>query len=559
MAGSLFEAFLSGRVAPLYGGHFANGEDRRRAVEGALRPLAPALAKALEAQQARWSRGGPGLAPEVEQSLVALREGAAAVVTGQQVGLFLGPLYTVYKAATAVRVARALGEETGRPVVPVFWLQSEDHDLPEIARTCVPALHGGEVLAFEQPVDPACRVSVEHQRFTGRIDEALAALEAGLGWLPHAAEHLALLRRHYRAGDGWVDAFAGVLAELFRGTGLLLVDPRDRRLAPLGTPLHRRALLEAEPLSQLLLERCALLERQGFEVPIHVRAGAPLSFFHPEGPEGPRYRLAPAGEGGFSLVGAGDGRVHTLPSLLASLESEPRSFSTSALLRPLLQDSWLPTAAYVGGPGEIAYFAQLQPLYQALGVRMPLLVPRARFRVVEPRADRLLSRLGLASADAALPEETLLRRVAGRAGEEGRRTAPAGVEASTSALRGEPPSPEALERALVLGFEATLRQVFDRLPPGLASLERAREKTLGTLSFAAGRFRNSYERALLLGDRSAREDVGRLKALLFPEGQPQERVFCVAAFAARFGERAFVERVLESIVPFDAEEKELRP
>src|SRR5919202_3434086 len=126
----LSDAYCLGHASDLYGGHFGSREDRRRAVMRVLRPVEEDVADALEAQQAKLY---PSAART--QNVTALRRGAAVVVTGQQVGLFLGPLYTLYKAATAVRLARALSDEVNAPVVPVFWLQSEDHDLLEIA-TC---------------------------------------------------------------------------------------------------------------------------------------------------------------------------------------------------------------------------------------------------------------------------------------------------------------------------------------------------------------------------------------------------------------------------------------
>src|SRR5439155_1167303 len=216
----------------------------------------------------------------------------AAVVTGQQVGLFLGPLYTIYKAATAVVVARVLAAETGSPVVPVFWLQTEDHDLVEIASCSVPGVGACETIAA--PIAAENRISIAHHRLPAEIAGCLDQLEDALGDGSLAQAHLERLRRHYRPGVPWSAAFAGVLA-----------------------------------------------------------------------------------------------------ALLAALRDEPRRFSTSALLRPIVQDTLLPTVAYVGGPSEVAYFAQLGPLYRAFDRTPPLVVPRARFRITDGRTRRLLDRLGL--------------------------------------------------------------------------------------------------------------------------------------------------------------------
>lgn len=531
MAASLFDEYLNGRATPLYGGHFASAEDRRSAVLRAARPLTPEVAEALEAQDAR-------LPPDAArtENLRALRRGAAAVVTGQQVGLFLGPLYTVYKAAAAVGLAAALTQETGTPVVPVFWLQTEDHDLLEVAHCHVPRAHGVP-LKLEVRVPADNRISLAHCRLPSEVEGCLGELREVLGHLPDASAHLARMERHYRSGATFGGAFAGVIAELFAGTGLVLVDPRDEALAPAAAAIHRVAVQQAEALSGALLERVALLSRQSFEAPIHVRAGAPLSFFHPEGAQGPRYRLAPI-PGGFVELGGGEG-AHSRDALLAALERDPRTFSTSALLRPILQDTLLPTAAYVGGPAEVAYFAQLPPLYAAYRMTMPLIVPRSRFRVIDERAARLLEKTGLHPDDASLEEDALLSRLG------------AGSAAQL------PPS--ALEAKLLAGFDAALAEALAEVPHQALGMERALHKARAKVSRAVQTLRASYEGALLHRDATQVDEVRRLKALLFPEGGPQERTYGVSYFAARYGDAAFIQRVLDSVAPYDPRLKDLRP
>lgn len=526
VAVSLFDAYLRGEAAAFYAGHFADAGDRRRAVARAARPLAPAVAEALAAQNARVA---PSAARDAH--LAALRAGAAAVVTGQQVGLFLGPLFTVYKAASAIRVARALQEETGAPVVPIFWLQTEDHDLPEIAACHVPRAHGPG-LALTLAADAANRHSIAHRLLPDDLTAALAALGVELGHLPHAPAHLQRLARHYRPGRTWGDAFAGVLAELFAPEGLLLLDPRDPALAAAGAPLHRRALLESAPLAAALATRDQALADAGFAPPVHVRPGAPLAFFHPDGGDGPRYRLEPAGDG-FALVGRNQ-RV-TPAALLAALDAEPLRFSSSALLRPLVQDALLPTAAYVGGPGEVAYFAQLAPLYDALGIAMPLIVPRARLSVVEPAGARLLDRLGMSAADAHRPEDELLAAV----------------------RRGDGPADDLAAR-LLAPFDAALEAARGEIEPLGEGARAALGKTRQTVESAVQRLAAKVAQARNHADAELVEAVRRLQRQLFPGGVPQERVYGLPWFAARHGERPFLERVLDAAAPFDAAPRALR-
>ncbi len=371
--------------------------------------------------------------PARERHLELLaRPGTVAVVTGQQVGLFLGPLFTVYKAASAVVAARALSEETGRPCVPVFWLQTEDHDLPEVDHCLMPRAEGEPLrVALSLPDAAVSRVPVSQARLGEGVRAALAALRVELGELPHAGEVLEFLERAYRPEVTLPEAFAEVLSSLFADEGLVVLDARDARLGALAAPLHRRALEEAEAIASALAARWAALAREGFSEQVHLRPGAPLSFVSPEGADGPRYRLERGAAGDtWSLVGHPEGATVRTSQLRDWLAQEPRRFTTSALLRPLLQDTWLPTAAYVGGPGEVAYFAQLAPLYAHLGLPMPLVVPRARFRVLEARTRSLLTTLGLTADEAAAPRDTVLARLADREGAGGHES-PASLEAGS--------------------------------------------------------------------------------------------------------------------------------
>jgi bacillithiol synthase len=533
---SLVDRYLAGGARATFEGHFQDVGDRRRAVERAARPLAPEVADALAAQNDSY-----GHCPARAAHLEALRRGCAAVVTGQQVGLFLGPLYTVYKAASAIAVARALSRETGQSVVPVFWLQTEDHDLPEVA-SCHILCAGSTPRALALPAQDAsraARVALAHIALPGEIEACLHTLQAELGGLPEARSHLERLARHYRPGVGIARAFAGLLAELFAEEGLVLCDPRCAPLAAVAASVHRRALQEASPIARALSERIAQLEHEGFEAPVHVRQDAPLSFFHPQDATGPRYRLAKVADRASVYSEVGGAGQHTLQELLSALQSDPLRFSTSALLRPILQDQLLPTAAYVGGPGELAYFAQLPPLYAAFGMQMPLIVPRARFAVIEAKAQRLLARLGCSAAQVAAPTEALL--------------------AAISAQETSVPTGAALEQALTQRAEGLMSEALAGLPELGAELRAAADKTSAAMRKALGKFAQKYESARLHRDQALLSDVERIKVLLHPRDQPQERFYGLPYFAARFGERAFIERVLQAIEPFDPTPRELRP
>ncbi len=519
---------------------FRHRTARAEAVAAAAsRPLAPAIHEVLVARNARLP---PSPARERNLELLA-RPGTVAVVTGQQVGLFLGPLFTVYKAASAILAARALTEETGRPCVPVFWLQTEDHDLPEIDHCLVPRGTGTPLrLALGHEDAATSRVPVAHRRLGEGVTAALAALRSELGSQPQAGEHLGLHERAYRPEATLAEAFAEILATVFADEGLVFLDPRDPRLAPLAAPIHRRAIEEASAIASALASRGSALSEAGFSEQVHIRPGSPLGFFSPDGIEGARYRLDPgASPGTWNLVGHPENASVTTAELLSWLEREPLRFTTSALLRPILQDTWLPTAGYVGGPGEIAYFAQLAPLYAHVGLPMPLIIPRARFRVLDDRVRGLLDKLGLSPDEVATPRDELLARLAARGAGEGF----------------DPP--EAVEARLMGTLTPELTRLGERMASLDPSFAHAIERTEESVRLALSRLVAKYGRALAQRDQVTAERLDRLRTYLLPDGAPQERVYGLPYYACRFGAHAFTRLVLEACEPFSGGLKDLKP
>jgi bacillithiol biosynthesis cysteine-adding enzyme BshC len=369
------------------------------------------------------------------------------------------------------------------------------------------------------------RCSIAALSLPASVGGCLSQLQLELSALPHAAEHLGRLSRHYQPERGWAQAFAGVLCELFEPEGLLVIDPRDPQLAAEALPVTAAALERWQALGQALSAQGAALAQAGFAETVHVRTDSPLCFYHPDGAHGPRTRLVARGA---ELVEPDTGRAHTLPALLSRLEREPLCFSSSALLRPLVQDWLLPSAAYVGGPAEVAYYAQLPPLYAALGLAAPLVVPRARVRLIEPRTRRLLERLQLTAADAARSEAELLTQ----------------LNTETS-----PDAPE-LEAELQRGFEQTLSQALEPLPEALrGQLARQADRTRRRLAISAGKLAQAYGALRLRADETRVAQVRRLQQRLHPLGAPQERVLGLPYFGARYGDRALVARVLSAVVP----------
>jgi bacillithiol biosynthesis cysteine-adding enzyme BshC len=335
------------------------------------------LADALLAQAKTFGAGEPALA-----NIEKLRAGAAAVVTGQQVALFGGPLLTILKAATAVRKAADATAATGREHVPVFWVASEDHDLAEVdqlallAKTEVETLRLG--LTASRPV-PVGSLAVDA---AGTLDATLDRASELFGWGPLADT----LRECYAPGETMASAFAKLLTRLFAAQGLVVLDAASPEFHALGAAALHSAIEHAAELETALLTRSAELETNGFHAQVLVTPGQSLLFLL-DAETGARLALKRTGTDTWK-AGA---QNYSTAELLAILKAYPERISPNALLRPVFQDTILPTAAYIGGPAEIAYFAQSAVVYERILGRITPVLPRLSATLVEPAIASLLA------------------------------------------------------------------------------------------------------------------------------------------------------------------------
>ncbi|MEM9860780.1 MAG: bacillithiol biosynthesis BshC [Myxococcota bacterium] len=421
--------------------------------------------------------------------------GSIAVVTGQQVGLFGGPAYSVHKALTAVFIARAL-RARGQPATPIFWLQVEDHDLHEVEGAVALDASGAPIdLRPQRSLDVRERISLAHRS----VDKAVAASAAKLADVIEAREHgadvAALIRAAYTVGASYADAFRRVL-DAATGEELLFFDPRTPAVAELLRPLHVQCVERADALGQALAAQGESLRRAGFRVQVPIRPDCTLSFVHPEGAEGPRYRLRGFGTE-RELVGGGS-NLH-VDTLMERAMDDPRAFSSSALLRPALQDHLFPRAAYIAGPGEASYFAQLAPIYEELGVARGRLIPRMRARYLSASCRERLSQWNVQGdvADAKSWTSTL---------------------AEASAVREE---------------AADLRA---RLANMVSGDPRDRAKASASIEHALSGWVERTDRRLLQRTPDLQRDYQAVLRELQPLGTPQERTLCVADRMAHFGD-----------------------
>jgi bacillithiol biosynthesis cysteine-adding enzyme BshC len=325
------------------------------------------------------------------------------VVTGQQVGLFSGPAFTIYKALTAVRLAQWLSEE-GVPSVPAFWLATEDHDLEEVAGT----LSFGDdydVTPLADPgIRPAPQASVGYVKLSQEVNAALSKLEALLPASESREQLMQDLRQCYQPGVTWGRAFGRFLARLFSRWGVVLLDALDESIHALAGKMYRQALLRSDDLRSKLQERSESLIRAGYHAQVHVGEDSTLLFVSEDG-----NRLALRQRGQEFILGE---RRFSLADLDGRLTEKPLDFSPNALLRPLVQDTLLPTIACIAGPSELAYHGQTRVLYPEFGRPGPVLFPRAAFTLLDPRVRKLLDKYRLGIEDVWRGDEHLRLKIA---------------------------------------------------------------------------------------------------------------------------------------------------
>ena len=481
--------------AGLRGGWMA-GAWMGRPVPGGREP--ERLAGAMREQAERW-----GASAAQQENVDRLGRGARAVVTGQQVGLLGGPLLVLEKAATAVTRAREATTRTGVEHVPVFWLATEDHDLPEVDQV---GLLDGAVKAggFE-----VLRAGLEGNGgevgavvLGERIEAVLARAEEMLGWAPVCE----LLRECYRPERTLGEAFARLLTRVFADEGLVVMDAAGRVFHELGRDALRYAAEHADELERTLVERSEALEAAGFHAQVKVAEGMSLLFLL--GEDGARVALRRTAEGGWK---AGRQTLST-EELLGILEREPERVSPNALLRPVFQDTILPTAAYVGGPAEVAYWAQAAVVYEAvLGGVTPVL-PRLSATLLTPGVAEAMRKFEVELPQAMSSAEELALRL-------GARSMPIELKRKLSAVG--------------TAMDAEVAALLEYVRAMDESLGRAAEVSGSKMRYQMTRLRRMMARHEAEKEGALRKHAEAIVREVWPGGHVQERALGWVWFLAR--------------------------
>lgn len=452
-------------------------DDRRAALVRALTPL---------------NQGNPSLAE-------LARAGTVAIVTGQQVGLFSGPAYTIYKALSAIRLAQGL-TASGIPAVPVFWIATEDHDFAEVD-------HAWVFGADHRPTKIQLQAAgLAGPRPAGGVipgDFPLDELRRALSGLPFVDEAMALASDAYQPGVSMGAAFAKLLKALFARYGLLIIDPMDPAIRQLRAPLMRRAVELMPELIEALIARSKELVARGYHAQVLVDPKTSLAFLLENGE---RLALKRNAAGEYFAV------HHHLTT--ADLADRAADLSPNALLRPVIQDYLLPTAAYIGGPAELAYLAQSQVVYQRLGQRQPAALPRVGFTLIDERAHKRMKRYGLAPTDLFVREQVLHDLIATRL------------------------VPQSLRESLQhtkAGVQAALNCLGSDLDKFDASLASALKTSQRKIEYQMGKIERKTAAQIMARDEQATRDASLLSGLVYPETHLQERLYSILPFIAKFG------------------------
>jgi bacillithiol biosynthesis cysteine-adding enzyme BshC len=472
------------------------------------------VADIVSAQQLR--RGAPAAAVAAAARLRDPQ--TVAIVTGQQAGLFGGPLFTLLKAITAIELAERVRTEHSVPAVAVFWIDAEDHDWDEVKSCGVLDAALAHRIISVGDLPGAHREPVARVRLDDSIERAMAELGTVLPKTEFSSSMFETLRAAYQAGAGMADAFGRWMESVLGTRGLVVYDSADPAAKPLVAGVFAREIEHAGETSRLAAEAGAAMEARGYTAQVTPQQGT-VALFHLNAT-----REAIRLQGDRFEIGE---RVDTKAELLARVQQSPAEFSPNVLLRPIVQDTLFPTICYVAGPNELAYLGQLRGIYAAFGVPMPLMQQRATATLLDSNAARLLARHDVPLEQLRAQDESALNQLL-------QSQLPPGVEASLQDV------------ALVL--QERMDQLAASVTQVDATLEGATRSALGRMQDDLKKLQGKIIQAAKRKDDTLRRQFQHAQAQAFPGGDPQERAIGFVYFVNKYGP-ALVDRLIEELSP----------
>jgi len=517
--------FAFDRVAPFFAGDPASPQAWADAIRRrhAHRGSAEAIARVVAAQQER--RGAPAAA-RAEAAHLADRN-TVVIITGQQAGLFGGPLFTLFKAITALKLAHHIQRAHGVQVVPVFWIDAEDHDWPEVNHCSVldSELEPRTITLADLP--GAGHLPIARLTLDAAIQPAIDSLAAALPDTEFRGSVVESLARAYRPGVGMTDAFARWLESVLGDQGLVVFDASDPAAKPIAQEIFRRELSEPGETARLADHAGQQLVAAGYHSQVTPHGGGVALFYLNERREPIRVATEDTEDrkGTAHTVAMVGERKTTLRALLEQADREPQHFSPNVLLRPIVQDALFPTICYVAGPNELAYLAQLREIYNRFNVPMPLMYQRATATIVDSGALRFLTKYEM-PLEALQPQD----------------------EAALNQLLQEqlPPTVEQAITSVTTAVDERMASVAAAVPQIDPTLEGAVQSTLGRMQHDLRTLHNKVIHAAKRRDETLRRQFHHTQALTFPHGHPQEREIGFVWLLNRYG-HALVDRLREDL------------
>ena len=361
----------------------------------------------LKKQNQNW-----GSSEIVQQNAAMIGEPESlVVVTGQQVGIFGGPLFILYKALTCIKLAEKLSTQLQKKVIPIFWLAADDDDVAEINQLTV-LTQQNTLSPFSCSFDTEERKPVAGIHLTENILKCHEVFADTVFDSEFKGDILSALRDAYAIGQSLPDAFARWLTYLLSEFGLVILNPADTQIRSLAAKIFLQEIENDSPSTMAAMATSSKLSEAGFPVQVPLRPGRFNLFYVDE------YRHAMAKKNGHFT--STDGTVHfSVSDFIAAIKEKPEQFSPNVIMRPIVQDSILPNLAYVAGPAEVSYFAQLRDVYEKFNIRMPIIYPRKSVTILEKKIKRVLDKHDLELEDFWGNSDELMTQVVRHATPEG--------------------------------------------------------------------------------------------------------------------------------------------
>jgi bacillithiol biosynthesis cysteine-adding enzyme BshC len=454
--------------------------------------------------------GGCSGSEKTLANIKLLREAeTVAVVSGQQAGLFTGPLYTIYKALSAVKLTECL-RGRGYKAVPVFWIATEDHDFLEVSNAFI--LNKNDVLKELRNEPKRCyeNLPVGYVNLDDSIKQTIDELFDELPHTEFTLELRQMIEKTWEPGVDYGDAFARMLTKIIGKYGIILLCPLDERLKKLAAPIYVEAIKKSDDIVSALRKRSEELVKEGFHAQVLINEDYFPLFYQAKNRT--RHALKKTAEGTYKTKGIE--REFALHELAELAELEPHRFSPSVVLRSVTQDYLLPTICYFGGAAEIAYFAQSGEVYRILGRPITTILHRQSFSFIESRHAKTLERFNLSLKDLFAGEEKLI--------------------------------PEIVEKYLASDTAKVFDQVEEKINQGLSQLEQSLfeiDRTLGENSIRRRQkilyhieaMRKKFHKAQVQKDETVKRRIETAFVSLMPHKHLQERTLNITTILNKYG------------------------